>query len=105
MRIDIPIPKDKSFDVVGVGINVVDYLFRIPHFPEPDTKSDAIDAATQGGGLTATALVACARLGLRTRYIGKFGGDQIGRLAREELAGEGLDLGASVVAAGVPHRP
>jgi len=104
MRLDLPVPQDKPFDVVGVGINVIDYLFRIPRFPEPDTKSDAIGAATQGGGLTATALVACARLGLRTRYIGKFGGDQIGRLAREELAAEGLDLGASVVAAGVPHR-
>jgi len=104
MRLDLSVPQDKPFDVVGVGVNVIDYLFRIPRFPEPDTKSDAIAAATHGGGLTATAMVACARLGLRTRYIGKFGGDQIGRLSREELAGEGLDLGASVVAAGVPHR-
>jgi sulfofructose kinase len=104
MRLDLSLPKDKPFDVVGVGVNVIDYIFRIPRFPEPDTKSDALGAAIQGGGLTATAMVACTRLGLRARYIGKFGGDQIGRLAREQLAGEGLDLGASVEAAGVPHR-
>ncbi|HYL79577.1 MAG TPA: PfkB family carbohydrate kinase [Candidatus Acidoferrum sp.] len=104
MRIHLPIPEKKSFDVVGVGINVVDYLFRVPRFPQPDTKSDALAVTTQGGGLTATAMVACARLGLRTRYIGKFGSDEIGRMAREMLAGEDLDLGGSVQAADAPHR-
>ena len=104
MRIDLPIPQDKPFDVVGVGVNVIDYLFRLPHFPEPNTKMDALGATIQGGGLTATAMVACARLGLRTRYIGKFGGNEIGRMAREELLSEGLDLAGSVVAKGVPNR-
>ncbi|MBP1774574.1 MAG: iolC [candidate division NC10 bacterium] len=104
MRIDLPIPRNKLFDVVGVGVNVIDYLFRIPHFPEPDTKMDATGAMIQGGGLTATAMVACARLGLRTRYIGKFGGNEIGRMAREELQREGMDLSAAVTAPGVPNR-
>lgn len=104
MRLDLSIPDDKPYDVVGVGINVIDYLFRIPHFPEPDTKMDALGAAIQGGGLTATAMVACARLGLRSRYLGKFGDNEIGDLARRELAGEGLDLTAAVAAAGVPNR-
>jgi sugar/nucleoside kinase (ribokinase family) len=104
MRIDFPILKDKAFDVVGVGINVLDYLFRVPHFPEPDTKMDALGAAIQGGGLTATAMVACARLGLRTRYIGKFGDNEIGQMARDELQKEGLDLSAAVRAPGVPNR-
>ncbi len=104
MRIDLPIPQDKPFDVVGVGINVVDYLFRIPRFPEPDTKSDALAVTRQGGGLTATAMVACARLGLRTRYIGKFGSDEIGGLARAMLVPEGLDLSASIQATDAPHR-
>jgi sulfofructose kinase len=104
MRIDIPTPQDAPFDVVGVGINVIDYLFRIPHFPASNTKMDALGATIQGGGLTATAMVACARLGLRTRYIGKFGGNEIGRLARDELTAEGLDLEGSVIADGAPNR-
>ncbi|HWT83624.1 MAG TPA: PfkB family carbohydrate kinase, partial [Candidatus Methylomirabilis sp.] len=104
MRIDLSIPQHKPFDVVGVGINVIDYLFRVPRFPEPDTKSDATAVTTQGGGLTATAMVACSRLGLRTRYIGKFGNDEIGRMAREGLAAEALDLSASVQANGAPNR-
>jgi len=73
MHIDLPIPTQAPLDVVGVGINVIDYLFRVPHFPESNTKMDALGATIQGGGLTATAMVACGRLGLRTRYIGKFG--------------------------------
>ena len=104
MRLDLPIPHDKPFDVVGVGINVIDYLFRVPRFPEPDTKSDATAVTTQGGGLTATAMVACARLGLRTRYIGKFGSDEIGRMAREGLAAECLDLSCAVRASDAPNR-
>ncbi len=104
MRLDLRVPREKPFDVVGVGINVVDYLFRIPCFPAPDTKSDALAVTRQGGGLTATAMVACARLGLRTRYIGKFGSDEIGRLAREMLAPEGLDMEGSIQAVDAPHR-
>jgi sugar/nucleoside kinase (ribokinase family) len=104
MRLDITIPSDKPFDVVGVGVNVIDYLFRVPHFPEPDTKSDALSAVIQGGGLTATAMVACVRLGLRTRYIGGFGGNEIGKMAREELHREGLDLSAAMTIPGVPNR-
>lgn len=104
MHIDIPIPRSKPYDVVGVGINVIDYLFRISHFPEPDTKMDALGAMIQGGGLTATAMVACARLGLRTRYIGKFGGNEIGHMARAELQREGIDLAAAAIAPGVPNR-
>lgn len=104
MHFDFPIPLNKPFDVVGVGINVIDYLFRVPRFPEPDTKSDATAVTTQGGGLTATAMVACSRLGLRTRYIGKFGSDEIGRMARKGLVAEGLDLRASVQASDAPNR-
>lgn len=104
MHIDLSIPADKPFDVVGVGINVIDYLFRIPHFPERDTKLDALAAAIQGGGLTATAMVACARLGLATRYIGKFGDNEIGVVARRELEAEGIDLTAAVAARGIPNR-
>jgi sugar/nucleoside kinase (ribokinase family) len=104
MPIDLRIPQDKPFDVVGVGINVVDYLFQVARFPEPDTKVDALAVSTQGGGLTATALVACARLGLRARYIGKFGNDEIGRMARDMLEAEGLDLTCAVPASQAAQR-
>jgi sulfofructose kinase len=47
------------------------------------------------GGQTATALVACARLGWRSRYIGSFGDDDLGQLSRESLLGEGVDISAA----------
>src|SRR5262245_58519280 len=43
----------------------------------------------------ATAAAVCARLGWRARYIGSFGGDDLGRLGRESLVTEGVDLDAS----------
>jgi sulfofructose kinase len=69
LRLDLALPADKPFDVVGVGVNVVNELLVVPRFPEPDTKTDALAVVRQGGGVVATALVACARLGLRVKYI------------------------------------
>jgi sugar/nucleoside kinase (ribokinase family) len=42
--------------------------------------------------MIATALVACARLGLRARYVGKFGDDYWARLGRRLLARDGVDV-------------
>src|SRR5207249_4637579 len=44
------------------------------------------------GGQTATALVACARVGWRTRYIGSFGADALGQLSCDSLVQEGVDV-------------
>ncbi len=86
------LPTNPRFDVVGVGINVVNYLYLLEEFPEPDSKVDPLDFTQQGGGLVATAMVACARLGLRTKYIGKVGKDEAGRWSRESLAQERIDV-------------
>jgi sugar/nucleoside kinase (ribokinase family) len=40
-------------------------------------------------------MAACARLGWRARYIGVFGDDEAGRVARDSLSGEGVDLSAA----------
>ncbi len=39
-------------------------------------------------------MTACARLGWRARYVGRFGDDARGRLARASLQDEGVDLSA-----------
>ena len=80
-------------DVVGLGTNALDLLGVIDGHPEPDTKAPLRAFEVQGGGMIATALVACARLGLRARYVGKFGADYWARLARRLLAREGVDVG------------
>ncbi len=95
--IDLPLRKDGPFDVVGLGVNVINHLFLVPRFPKPDTKVDPLDATQQGGGVVATAMVACARLSLRTKYVGKVGADDPGRLSRQSLEQEGIDLTDLVV--------
>ncbi len=46
----------------------------------------------QCGGLTATALVAAARLGARAAYAGSLGQDELSRFALECLVREGVDM-------------
>ena len=97
LRFDLPVPRHAAFDIVGLGVNVINHLYLLPMFPEPDTKVDPLDATQQGGGVAATAMVACARLSLRTKYVGKVGPDDAGRLSRESLGREGIDVTDVVV--------
>jgi sulfofructose kinase len=89
-------------DVVGLGTNALDLLGLIDGYPEPDTKSPLREFEVQGGGMVATAMVACARLGLRARYVGKFGDDYWARLGRRLLARDGVDVGHALRAPGSP---
>jgi len=87
-----PVAAPAPVDVVGLGSNALDLLGVIDGHPEPDTKSPLREFEVQGGGMIATAMVACARLGLRARYIGKFGDDYWARLSRRLLARDGVDV-------------
>ncbi len=83
------------FDVVGVGINSVDHVVVLPAFPAPSgplAKMRVRDYEVLCGGQTATALVACARFGLRAKYVGAIGTDASAGLVREALSREGIDL-------------
>ncbi|MGE5248534.1 MAG: carbohydrate kinase family protein, partial [Verrucomicrobiota bacterium] len=80
------------FDVVGVGLNAVDYLVGLPRFPVPGEKLRMSSFAREGGGQVATALVALSRWGLRCKYVGNVGDDEHGRLSTLLLALEGVDL-------------
>jgi sugar/nucleoside kinase (ribokinase family) len=82
----------RPFDVVGFGVNALDLIAIIEGYPQPDTKAQFREFDVQGGGVVATAMAACARLGLRTRYIGKVGGDFWSRLSLKTLSREGVDV-------------
>lgn len=87
-------------DVVGVGANSVDYVNRLPAYPEPQgpfSKMRIREQAVCCGGQTATALAACASLGLGTRYLGATGTDSNGKRIREELARRGIDASDAVI--------
>ena len=83
-----------GFDVVGFGLNTIDLIAVVGKYPEPDSKQELTELLERPGGQAATALTACARLGWSARYVGRFGDDARGRLARTCLAEEGVDLSA-----------
>lgn len=81
-----------NFDVVGVGYSAVDYLGIVPNYPPAaDEKTELLELSMQGGGPTATALVALSRLGLKTSFVGKVGDDDFGRFMITQLQKEGVD--------------
>ena len=82
-------------DVVGLGANSVDYVHLLPGYPQPFGTYAKMKIERQEvlcGGQTATAMCACARLGLRARYAGVTGTDENGRRVRNELKRRGIDL-------------
>src|SRR5579872_194612 len=82
----------KKFDVVGVGLNATDTLLLVPHFPAYAGKAPFTEEIVSPGGQVASAMVTCASLGLKTKYIGTVGDDERGRIQLESLQGSGIDL-------------
>ena len=83
------------FDVVGVGANSVDYVYRLPQFPQPDSPTAKLRISRHViscGGQTATALCTCAAMGLTTKYIGTIGNDAHGERMRGELSTRGVNI-------------
>jgi sulfofructose kinase len=81
-----------DYDVVGVGLNATDTLLIVPHFPAYAGKVPYLEEVTSPGGQVASAMAACASLGLRTKYIGAVGDDERGRVQMESLRGTGINL-------------
>jgi sulfofructose kinase len=85
---EIALPKT---DVVGVGVNAVDTLIALPRFPASDSKLEFFESRVMPGGQVASAMVACQKWGLQTRYVGKVGDDAYGELHRKEFAAGGVE--------------
>lgn len=77
------------FDFVGLGYCCLDHLCRVEEIPL-DHKVKAREHLTQGGGLTATACVTAARLGLKSAFVGVAGNDISGEIVRRGLEAEGV---------------
>jgi len=87
-------------DVVGVGANSVDFVYRLPQYPRPDSacaKLPITDYLVSCGGQVTTALATCVAMGLRASYIGTTGSDDNGARMRGELARLGIDIAHGVV--------
>jgi len=81
--------------IAGAGICCLDHILVAPRIPWGGT-AHASDHLTQGGGLVATALVACARLGAGCDLLSILGDDAIGDQILDELRQEGISVSGVV---------
>ena len=82
----------KTRDVLGLGCATIDELLFVDNYPAPDGKVLVNETQIQGGGLTATALVAGARLGARCAYGAMLGHDETSRQVAQILRAENIDI-------------
>ncbi len=93
MRLPVAAPPagSREYDAVGLGLNATDNVVIVPHFPEPGSKIEFRSTQIMFGGQVATTMVGLSRLGLRTRYIGRVGSDDYGRLQKASIESEGVE--------------
>ncbi len=88
------------FDVVGVGANSVDFVYRLPALPSlhgAGSKLRLTAHSVSCGGQVATAVSTCARFGLRAAYAGAVGDDDNGGRVLQALEHRGVDLSHVVI--------
>jgi sugar/nucleoside kinase (ribokinase family) len=88
-----------TYDVVGVGANSVDFVYRLPAYPRPDSafaKLPISHHVVSCGGQVTTALATCAAMGLRTAYVGTVGSDENAGRMCAELDARGIDASSVV---------
>jgi len=93
-----------EFDVVGIGLNATDTVILIPHFPPYAGKVAFDQEMMSPGGQVASAMVACAKLGLRTKYVGTVGDDERGNIQLASLRGTGINLDHVQVRKNCPNQ-
>lgn len=95
---------DKEFDIVGIGRNSWDRILTVDNYPKPDEKMNVNASSNQCGGQVANTLVAAAKLGVKTKYLGKFGDDAYGTAVRSALFKSGVDISHCKIIPGIPNQ-
>ncbi len=81
-----------SFDLVGFGVASLDRIEEVDVFPAPGGKTKILSREEHGGGLTATALVAAAKLGVSCLYGGPLGDNDVSHQVRRILREYGVTV-------------
>src|SRR5687768_16304876 len=82
----------KQFDVLGLGCAAVDDILYVEQYPAADQKVYVLRRERHCGGLTATALVAAARLGAKCAFAGTLGFDEGSQFVLETLRRERVNI-------------
>src|SRR5206468_731176 len=101
---DAVFPQDKPFDVVGFGLNAVDHMCVVPQYPRFDTKTEILRYEKLAGGQVATTVTFVSRMGLKGKYIGKVGSDDLGKFSLQDLRSENIDTSSVLVEEGARNQ-
>jgi len=96
--------SSSQWDVVGLGEISLDHRAVVEAFPGPGEKLTLASLDARPGGQMASALLACARLGLRACCIGAVGTDAAAESALAPMQAAGIDLACVRRAPGVATR-
>ena len=91
----------KRFDLLGLGCSAVDDILHVRAWPSADAKTQVLRRERHCGGLTATALVAAARLGGACAYAGVLGEDEDSAFVLDRLQHQGIDISRMIRRRGV----
>src|SRR5436189_205656 len=81
-----------AIDILGLGAVTIDDLIYVDEYPAADAKIPVQRTERHCGGLTGTALVAAARLGLKTVYAGVLGTDHLSKYLVQAMTEQGVDM-------------
>lgn len=101
---DVDFHQDKAFDLVGFGLNAVDHLCVVPQYPRFDSKTAILHYEKLAGGQVATTVSFVARMGMKGKYIGKVGSDDLGQFSLQSLRSESIDTSSVLVEHGARNQ-
>lgn len=78
--------------------------FPVEAYPPSDSKCELPKILIQGGGPTATALVALSRWGVSCTFSGVVGDDSFGEMIKKSLVDEGVDASGLIQRAGAESQ-
>ncbi|NVM53709.1 MAG: carbohydrate kinase family protein [Candidatus Helarchaeota archaeon] len=89
-------------DVLAIGAALVDMVALIDKFPGIDEEVFVPKLELMGGGSAANFAIACARLSLKTGFIGKLGRDAFGNKLLEDFKQENIETEGVIISDDIP---
>lgn len=81
-----------NLQVVGLGMCTLDVLIRLKEMPSWERGTRIKDFRLDGGGPVGTAMVATAKLGIRSGFIGTAGNDEPAEIKLRSMIEAGVDI-------------
>lgn len=91
----------KACDIVAIGASLYDIVLDAPEYPREDTKLRFDGQSFHCGGPAATGLVAAAKMGARTAFLGAFSDDAYSAAMIEDFERYGVDISRLVMKPGL----